>query len=67
MTLKVKLPRSTGAQYATLKEWKNSSSKNEKAEPKQKQHPVVDVTGDECNAQCCKEQYCTGKAGMLGP
>ena len=29
-------------------------------EPKQKQHPVVDVTGDGREVQCCKEQYCTG-------
>ena len=29
-------------------------------EPKQKQHPVVDVTGDGSKVQCCKEQYCIG-------
>ena len=40
------LPRSVGAQYATGKEWRNNSRKNEEKEPKQKQHPVVDVTGD---------------------
>ena len=39
-------PRSVGAQYATRQEWRNSSRKNEDAEPKQKQHPVMDVTGD---------------------
>ena len=46
MTLKDELPRSVGAQYASGEEWRNSSRKNEEAEPKQKQ-PVVDVTGDE--------------------
>ena len=40
------LPRSVGAQYATGKEWRNNSRKNEETEPKQKQYPVVDVTGD---------------------
>ena len=44
--LKEELPRSVGAQYATGDQWKNSSRKNEGMEPKQKQHPVVDVTGD---------------------
>ena len=29
-------------------------------EPKQKKHPVVDVTGDRSKVQCCKEQYCIG-------
>ena len=47
MTLRDELPRSVGAQYATRQEWRNSSRKNEEAEPKQKQRPVVDVTGDE--------------------
>ena len=45
-TLKNKLPRLVGAQYATGEEWRNNSRKNEETEPKQKQHPVVDVTGD---------------------
>ena len=45
-TLKDDFPRSVGAQYATGKQWKNSSRNNEEMEPKQKQHPVVDVT---CN------------------
>ena len=48
------------AQYATGEEWRNSSWKNEEAEPKQKQHPVVDVTGDGSKVWCCKEQYCIG-------
>ena len=45
-TLKDELPRSVCAQYATGDQWKNNPRKNEKTEPKQKQHPVVDVTGD---------------------
>ena len=44
-TLKDELPRSVGAQYATGDQWRNNSIKNEGMEPKQKQHPVVDVTG----------------------
>ena len=57
-TLKDELPRSVSAQYATGDQWRNNSRQNEETEPKQKQHPVVDVTGDESNVQCCKEQYC---------
>ena len=45
-TLKDELPRSVGAKYAMGEEWRNNSRKNEEMEPKQKQHPVVDVTGD---------------------
>ena len=45
-TLKDELPRSIGAQYATGDQWRNNSRKNEETEPKQKQHPTVDVTGD---------------------
>ena len=45
-TLKDGLPRSVGAQIATGDQWRNNSSKNEGMEPKQKQHPVVDVTAD---------------------
>ena len=45
-TLKDELPTSVGAQYATGDQWRNNSRKNEGIEPKQKQHPVVDVTGD---------------------
>ena len=44
--LKEELPRSVGAQYATEDQWRNNSRKNEGMEPKQKQYPVVDVTGD---------------------
>ena len=46
MTLKDELPRLVEAQYATGVQWKNNSRKNEETKPKQKQHPVVDVTGD---------------------
>ena len=59
-TLKDELPKSIGAQYATGEEWRNNSRKNEETEPKQKQHPVVDVTGDGSKVRCCKEQYCMG-------
>ena len=45
-TLKEKLPRSVGAQYATGDQWRNNSRKNEMMKPKQKQHPAEDVTGD---------------------
>ena len=59
-TLKGDLPRSVGVQYATGDQWRNNLRKNEGMEPKQKQHPVVDVTGDRSKVQCCKEQYCIG-------
>ena len=48
-TLKDESPRSVGAQYATGDQWRNNSRKNEETEPKQKQHPVVDVTDDGSN------------------
>ena len=54
------LSRSVGAQYATGDQWRNNARKNEGMKPKQKQHPVVDVTGDRSKVQCCKEQYCIG-------
>ena len=56
----LKLPRSVGTQYATGNQWRNNSRKNEDVEAKQKQHPVVNGTGDRSKVQCCKEQYCTG-------
>ena len=59
-TLKEELSRLVGAQYATGYQWRNNSRKNEEMEPKQKQCPVVDVTGDGSKIQCCKEQYCIG-------
>jgi len=59
-TLKDELPRSVGTQYAIGDQWRNNSRKNEETEPKQKQYPVVDVTGVGSKVQCCKEQYCIG-------
>ena len=59
-TLKDELPRSVGAQYAIGDQWRNNSRKNEEMEPKQKQYPDVDVTGDRSKVWCCKEQYCIG-------
>ena len=53
-TLKDEIPRLVGAQYATGEEWRNNSRKNEEVEPKQKQHPVVDVMGDGSKVRCCK-------------
>ena len=53
-------PRSLCAQYAIGDQWRNNSRKNEGMEPKQKQYPVVGVTGDRSKIQCCKEQYCIG-------
>ena len=47
-----------------LAEWKNNSGKNEEMEPKRKQHPAVDVTGDGSKVQCCKEQYCIGTCNI---
>ena len=58
--MKEELPRSVGAQYATGDQWRNNSRKNEGMKPKQKQYPVVDVTGDRSKVRCCKEQYCIG-------
>ena len=60
MKLKDEHPRSVGAQYATGDQWRNNSRKNEDTETKQKQHPVVDVTGDGSNVWGCKEQYHIG-------
>ena len=52
-TLKFELHRSVGAQYATGDQWRNNSRKNEGMQPKQKQHPVVDWTGDRSKVRCC--------------
>ena len=52
--VKEELPRSVGAQYATGDQWRNNSRKNEQMGPKQKQYPVVDVTGDRSKVRCCK-------------
>ena len=56
-TVKDELFRSVGVQYATEDEWRNKSRKNEEMESKQKQHPVVDVTGDGSKVRWWKEQY----------
>ena len=58
--LKEVLPGSVGAQYASVNQWRNNSRKNEGMEPKQKQYPVVDVTGNRSKVRCYKEQYCIG-------
>ena len=60
VTLKDALLKSVGAQYATGEEWRNNSRKNEEAEPKWKQCPLVDVTDDGSKVQCCEEQYHVG-------
>ena len=59
-TLKDELPTSVGAQYAPGDQRRSNSRMNEEMEPKQKQHPVVNVTGDGSKVQCWKEQYCIG-------
>ena len=59
-TLKDELPRSVFAQYATGDQWRNNYRENEWTEPKQKQHPFVDVTRDGSKVRCYKEQYCIG-------
>ena len=59
-TLKDEHPRSVGAQHATGGQWRNNFRQNEGMEPKQKQYPAVDVTGNRSKVQCCKEQYCIG-------
>ena len=60
VTLKDELPRSIDAQNTTGEDLRNNYRKNEETEPKWKQHPIVDVTGDGSEVQCCKEQYCIG-------
>ena len=58
--LKGELPRSVGAQYATGDQWRNNSRKNEGMESKQKQYPVLGVTGARSKVRYCKKQYCIG-------
>ena len=58
--LKNELPRLVGAQYIMGDQWRNNSRINKETEPKQKQCPVVDMTGDGNKVRCCKEQYCIG-------
>ena len=55
--LKDELPMSVGAQYAIGEEWRESPRKNEEAEPKKKQYPVLDVSGGRSKIGCGKEQY----------
>ena len=59
-TPKEELPGSVGAQDATGDQWRNNSRKNEQMKPKQKQRPIVDMTGDGSKVLCYKEQYCIG-------
>ena len=59
-TLKDELPRLVRAQYTTGDQWRYNSRNNGETEPKQKHHPVVDMTGDGRKVRCCKEQYCIG-------
>ena len=63
-TLKDELPRLVGAQYDTADEWRNNSRKNEEMKPKQKQHPVVDVTGSGSKVRSYKEQYCMSQGKL---
>ena len=65
-TLKDELPRSVGAQYVTGEEWRNNSRQNEEMEPKQKQHPAVDVTVMEVKSDAIKSNIAK-EPGMLGP
>ena len=65
-TLKDELPRSVGAQYATGDHWRRNSRKNEETEPEQKQHQVVDVTGDGSKSNAVKDSIAL-EPGMLGP
>ena len=60
MTLKDELPRLVGAQFATAEEWRNNSRKNEEMDPKQKQCPIEDVTGDGSKRLCYKDPPCIG-------
>ena len=60
MTLKDELPKSVDAQYTTGEKQRNSSRRNEVAESKRKQCPVVDVSGGKSKVWCCEEQYCIG-------
>ena len=60
MTLKDELPRTVDVQYAAGEEQRNSSRRNEEAEPKWKQHSPVGVSGGKSKVRCCKEQHCIG-------
>ena len=65
MTQKDELPRLVGAQYATAEEWRNNSRNNEEMPWKQKQFPIVGVTGDGSKVWCYKEQYCIGTWNVM--
>ena len=65
-TLKDEVPRSVGAQYATGDQWRTNSRRNEETESKQKQHPVVDVTGNGSKINAVKNNIAQ-EPGMLGP
>ena len=65
-TQKDELPRSVGAQYAIGDQWRNNSRKNDGMEPKQKQSPVVDVTGDRSKVDAVKSNIAK-EPGMSGP
>ena len=62
--LKEEPPRSVGAQHANGDQWRNNSRKNEGMEPKQKQYPVMDGTGERSKVRCRKEQYCIGTGNV---
>ena len=64
--LKEELLRSVSAQYATRDQWRNNSRKNEGMEPQQKQHPVVNGTGDRSKVRCCNSNIASEPV-MLGP
>ena len=59
-TLKDKLPRLVGVQYATRDQWRNNSTRKEEMDPKRKKQPVVVVAGDGSKVPCCEELYCVG-------
>ena len=65
-TLKDELSRSVDTQYATGNQWRNNSRKNEETELKQKQHPVVDMTGDGSKSNVVKNNIAQ-ETEMLGP
>ena len=65
-TLKDELPMSVCAQYATGDQWRNKSRKNEETDPKQKQHPLVDMIGDESKVHAVKSNIAK-EPGMLCP
>ena len=65
-TLKDELSRSVGAQHVIGDQWRNNSRKNEETEPKQKQHPGVDVTGDRVKSNAAKSNIAQ-EPGMSGP